>query len=173
MAMPITTRRRMYFLLSRYTERDNAASKGRTNLPPIEVEDQMSELTKSLESTSEKPNQPNVPQLPYDKLPPAVREALSKLEDNKSEVIDKPKMSQKKLTITSPKINKSLLESNKSEITSKQTNKKVKGPEVKLGQIVPNNEPKTLKEASEQLKQKKVSIPKDLLEIIKQKAQNR
>lgn len=167
--MPITTRRRYYFLLGRYVERDNAASKGKSNLPPIEVEDQVSAFSKSLSDQSKDTSSPS---LPYDSLPEAVKEALLKMDkDQSSESKEKSKvnMSQKRLTITQP----TSVSQNINKSVESKTKKSTKKPISVTDKSVPSNEPKDLKEASERLKQKKVSIPKELLDVIKQKAQNR
>lgn len=171
MNMPITTRRRQHFLLTRYTERDNAASSGKSNLPAIEMEDHISSVAENLKSIED-----GVPIKADTKvkgnLPTAVQEALARMEKETSGLIVKQEKvksldkEKKSLTIKSPE---NLLATESIKYEKVMVDNKPK-PLVIEGELPKEVEPQTLEEASRKLKYKKVEIPKELLKLMKKKS---
>lgn len=174
MNMPITMRRRQHFLLGRYVERDNAAAKGKTNLPPIEMEDQISTMTQQLSQKPWEQSQVNQVSEPSAAgLPQAVKDALAKLESegklnmstSTQQATDNSKV--KRLTIRPPDAPSVSNQVNTKEELPRKPIATSNSPQVvNLSELPP---PKTLKEASDRLKQKKVSIPQELVALIKEK----
>ena len=173
--MPITTRRRQHFLLTRYTERDNAASSGKSNLPAIEMEDHITSVVDNLKSVEDgalvKPDTKV-----KGNLPPAVQEALARMEKEKSgnllnqEKVDSNKklnQPKKSLTITAPESKEfsSDISIKSSEVVE---NNKPK-PSVVEGNLPKEANPQTLEEASRKLKYKKVEVPDELLKLMKKR----
>lgn len=174
--MPITTRRRQHFLLTRYTERDNAASSGKSNLPAIEMEDHITSVVDNLKSVEDGTLVKSDTKVKGN-LPPAVQEVLDQMEKensgnllnqekaNSSKKLNQPK---KALTITAPENKEfsSNISTKKSSVVMENSKPK---PSVVEGNLPKEADPQTLEEASRKLKYKKVEIPDELLKLMKKK----
>lgn len=188
MNMPITSRRRYHFLLGRYNDREVAAAQKKP-LPPIEVEDQASELNQMAEKIR---GSSGGGKLSESSLPASVRAALKQIEEaeaakpKKISKEDKDK-AKKKMVIKRKEdaLSENITDLNKDSNISEKTKEKPSntGLEVKENtenktenkketeKIEKENSPKTLQEASNKLKTKysKIGIPDELKALLGKK----